>query len=658
MTAVTTTRKPSHTPPMGAISYISDRLTNALTGTGTRRDARSANAYVPTILNQQQIDAAYRGSGLMKKIIGIPALDMVREWRDWTGLDADQASKVFDEEKRHELRQKIRTVEIMRGLGGGALILGLPGLPDQPAPSTITKGGLAFVHVVSRWHLHFDKLQDDATKPGYGEPLMWRMNSVGGQQKIHPSRVIPFRADTAATLATVISSPLDCFWGESKVQQVLDAVQDSDTARASFAALIHKARLLRIGIPDLISLAAQPDGEGQVMNRLAILATAESIHNATIYDAGSADDGKGGEKIDDVTYSFAGAKDVMNCFAEFVCAVSDIPATRLLGRAPEGMNSSGESQQQDWGKLVRAMQTLDLAPCLDRLDRYLVPSATGAVVATAAYEFAPLDLPGQKEKSERFKTQMEAIDKLQQTGTIPDREFARGVQSLMVEEGYLPELESALKALPDDERYGIEQGSEEGGDLSSAGMGGSDLEADPPRRAANDAALKVIRESAPSIVGNDAKPRTLYVHRKLLNGADLVKWAKSQGFKVTLPASDMHTTIAFSRQAIDWMKVEPIWDHDAGELKVPAGGARLIEQFDGGAVVLLFNSSTLAYRHEVIKRAGASWDHPEYQPHITLTYDPGEVDLDQVEPFQGELRFGPEIFEELDLDWKAKIEEA
>src|SRR5688572_15087063 len=94
---------PSNVVPFRA----SDNLFNAMSGMGSGRDIRRANTYVLTPpLTQHEIAAACR-SGLMKKIISIPALDMVREWRIWTGLDDDQAAKVWDEEKRLGLRQKV-----------------------------------------------------------------------------------------------------------------------------------------------------------------------------------------------------------------------------------------------------------------------------------------------------------------------------------------------------------------------------------------------------------------------------------------------------------------------------------------------------------------------------------------------------------------------
>lgn len=619
--------------PTSNVVPIRDSMVNAMSGTGTHHDLRASATYAYNLpLTQYEIAAAYQ-SGLMRKIVRIPAFDMVREWRTWTGLKADEMAAVYAEEKRLGLVAKVLQAETLRGLGGGALVMGLPGEPSQPAPPT---GDISFLHVVSRWHLSFNRLEDDATKEGFGDPAMWRMSTTAGQQDIHPSRVIPFRADTTASLAIPGYAGSDAYWGESTVAQVLDAVKDSDTARASFAALLHKARLLRIGIPKLYEMIAGGQDK-QVMDRLSVLATAESIHNATIYDSGD-DEGKGGEEIKDATYNFAGAKDVLNAFAEFVSAVSDIPATRLLGRAPEGMNSSGESQQADWNKKVRALQTLQLAPCLDRLTPYLAP------VATAAYDFDPLDTPSEKENAERFKLQTEAIDKLQATGTIPDEAFARGVQSLMVEEGYLPELEAALAELGDEERFGIVPELAKGGDRDLEGEGDDVV---PLRRAANDAIL------------TDATPRPLYVRRDLLNGADLITWAKDNGFDTTISADDMHVTILYSRQPVDPMDMGETWtSEEDGGLTIKPGGPRALERFNEGAVVLQFASWSLESRHREMVERGASHDWPDYLPHVTLTDEaPEGLDLSKIVPFAGELRFGPERFEPLDEDWKSGVGE-
>lgn len=155
------------------------------------------------------------------------------------------------------------------------------------------------------------------------------------------------------------------------------------------------------------------------------------------------------------------------------------------------------------------------------------------------------------------------------------------------------------------------------------------------------------------------QPRPLYVQRKLINAGEVIAWAKSQGLKSTLPADDMHVTVLFSRSPVDPLKMEADWNHDDdGQMVVQAGGPRAVEMLGEEAIVLLFFSEGLKWRHSRMIEAGASHDYPEYQPHITLTYQaPDDLDLSKIEPFQGKLIFGPEIFSDLDLDWKDKISE-
>lgn len=155
------------------------------------------------------------------------------------------------------------------------------------------------------------------------------------------------------------------------------------------------------------------------------------------------------------------------------------------------------------------------------------------------------------------------------------------------------------------------------------------------------------------------EPRTLYVSRRLLNAAEFLAWAKSQGFAGALAESDLHVTIAYSRKRLDWSLVGDdciIFDPtNDGGLVIAPGGPRVVEPLGPeGAIVLKFASWALSRRNHEITEAGASWDYPEFQPHVTITYDGAGVDLSKVEPFRGALRFGPEIFEEIDESRKSR----
>lgn len=150
----------------------------------------------------------------------------------------------------------------------------------------------------------------------------------------------------------------------------------------------------------------------------------------------------------------------------------------------------------------------------------------------------------------------------------------------------------------------------------------------------------------------DARPRTLYVRRDVLNGQDILDWLTIQGIQPdNLPKlKDLHVTIAYSKTAVDWVKVSDVdtWrQEDNGTMRVPPGGMRMIDVLGVNASVLHFSCSALSWRHADILQCGASWDFPEYQPHITLAYDRVAQYSAIKEPYRGEIVFGPEIWEEL-----------
>lgn len=151
-------------------------------------------------------------------------------------------------------------------------------------------------------------------------------------------------------------------------------------------------------------------------------------------------------------------------------------------------------------------------------------------------------------------------------------------------------------------------------------------------------------------------PRPLYVHRKLLNADKLVAWARKQGFRTVVDPADMHVTVAYSKRPVNWFGMGDDFGFYREPLRVMPGGPRVVDRLgDKGAVVLHFWDGYIANRHRTMREAGASWDFPSYLPHVTFTYDPGDVDLAKVEPFTGELLFGPEIFEPIVDDWQETI---
>jgi hypothetical protein len=196
----------------------------------------------------------------------------------------------------------------------------------------------------------------------------------------------------------------------------------------------------------------------------------------------------------------------------------------------------------------------------------------------------------------------------------------------------------------------------EGG--ASQGQGGQDQGADDQDEGADKLAKweagKLGPESRRQDVPTD-KSRTLYVYRRLLNAKNIIDWAKGQGFKTTLPEDDMHVTVVYSKQPVQWSTM-PL--KDTNPFIVPGDHVREVKPLgDQGAVVLRFDSSKLHDRWQQHVDSGASHDYPGYQPHVTISWDAQGMEHDNVEPYDGPLVFGPEVREEINEGWKDNLAE-
>ena len=603
------------------------------------------------IRSQQEIEEAYRTSWLAKKIHNLPPYDMTRAWRNWQAEKA-QIAAIEAEERRLGLRSKVRrALTLARLHGGGALILGLPGNPQTEAnPDTLGKQGLGYVHVVSRYQLQVRDLERDATSPYFGQPTFYEMSTANAAGlRLHPSRVIPFHGELVPEGALGVT--VDDFWGDPLLLSLLKSLENSERAQNAIADLMEEAKIDVITIPNLMELVGVPEYEQRLLKRLSLAQSLKSTSNALLI-SGPAAEGDEGEKWEVRQTSFDGLPDLGRMFLQVAAGAADIPATRLLGQSPDGMNATGESDLRNYYDMLSSRQVSDLQPSLDPLDEMLIRSALGSRPEDIFYEWAPLWQLSPESKAKVAKEKAEASKIYADIGVLPARALEEGVQNQLIEDGTYPGLEGVLDDMPEAERFpSLGAGADDDDPDADADTRVGPLDPDAPeavpprRRAANDAF-------------RDATPRTLYVRRDVLNGAEIIAHFREQGLERLRDAATLHVTIAYSRQPVDWMAIAAEWSREPnGNLVVAAGGPRVAEPLGTYRVVAqLFNSPDLAWRHVEIQRHGASWDYDDYQPHVTVAEAQADgFDFDDVEPWRGVIELGPEIFEEVSEDWTAGV---
>lgn len=578
-----------------------DSLTNFVSGLGTDKDKGTAARFTLRIIDQGQLEAAYRSDWIARKVIDIPAFDATRAWRAWQAED-QQIELIEAEERRLGLQQKLAIAITRARLYGGAAIIIGDGAQDPSTellPQSVKRGGLRYINVVSRHDLTTGQINRDIASPYYGEPESYQyVTGAGASVTIHPSRVVriigadmpdPMRSGDA--------------WGDSSLLPVYDAILQATATNANLAQLVWEAKVDVVKVPDLMLNLTSPEYSGLMTERFTLANVMKSINNTLMLDAQ--------EDWQTRQINFAGLPDVIRAYLMIATAAADIPATRFLGQSPQGFSATGESDMRNYYDRISADQQMRLTPALNRLDELLIRSAVGDRPPEVHYEWRSLWQMTDKERAEvaKLKADTFAIDV--NSGLIDDVALRKARENQLVEDGVYPGLEEALADA----------------EMAEPDMGVSADQPTPP--------------PAPII---DAAPRSLYVRRDVINRDEIIAWAKAQGIADVV--DDLHVTVTYSRTPVDWMKMGDNWsDNGHGGLTIPAGGARIMEKFDGGAIVLSFASSSLSWRHEDMIRNGASWDRMEYQPHVTITYK--DTDVSAIEPYRGNIVLGPEIFEEV-----------
>jgi hypothetical protein len=687
---------------------IKDSLINFVTGLGTAKDPTTTSRYYFKEMDRNELEKAYRSDWLARAIVDAPAEDATREWRTWQATN-EQIASIDALEKTFDLQRKLKYAIIRARLyGGAALVMGVEQGEswEELDMDKVGKDDLKFVVVLNRYELMAGPRIYNVDSPWYTRPEYYtvatpmfgfsfeggrafptgfnpnllvspqrnqgqaaaarlqrgdwgkQMTPSQGMVQVHPSRVIEFAGNELPDWRLI---PLGGLWGDSVLQTVDEMLKDWGLVVGGLANMVNDAKMDVVKIPGLSQKLATSEYASRLLARFQASNLAKSTVNTLLLDKE--------EEWNRISTSFSALPQLMREFMTVVAGAGRIPVSRLMGQSPgRGLSASGssggESDLRNYYDGVTSQQETVYEPALRPLDEVLIRSALGKFDPNVVYEWNPLYQADPEEVSKIALQDAQTTQIYVNSGLINENALRKGVVNTLIEKGTYQGFEGAIDEFGEEPDIVEARVWSPGYDpvtgkplAAPAGGGGGGFGG----KGGAESGGATKPEAPDTMTGqtHDAQLRTLYVSRDVLNGADIVAWAKEQGFPVTVGADAMHVTIAFSRNPVDWMKAgsDDFGPHgDDPGVTIPAGGARLIQKL-GDAIVLLFNSSRLGWRHEAIKQAGASWDHDEYQPHITITWEAGDFDWSKAEPYRGKIVLGPEIFEELDGDWRSTITE-
>lgn len=348
------------------------------------------------------LNSLYRTEWIARRIIDTLPQDMTKNWYELKSqLPPDQMDLFATMERKTRLKEQINEGLTWGRLFGGAagviVIEGQEDMLDQPLNlELIMPGQYKGLIIADRWSGVYPEssIVQDISDPDFGTPEYYNFcmtdTDMANGIRVHHSRVVRFLGRRLPQIERIAES----YWGMSELEHVYNELDKRNSASANIAHLLWQANLKIFKMRDLGQFLTTTDVESQKE-----LYETLTMQNALMNSAGMGVV----DRDDDFTtsqYTFSGISDVYELFMLDVSGASEYPVTKLFGRSPAGMNSTGESDLTNYYDHVKQGQENDLRPVIEKLLPVLAMSTWGAIPDDLTFEFNPVRDSSESERAD------------------------------------------------------------------------------------------------------------------------------------------------------------------------------------------------------------------------------------------------------------------
>jgi phage-related protein (TIGR01555 family) len=446
----------------------------------------NATNYINTRLTQnfQLLNTLYRNSWIAKKVINCIPEDMCK---NWFSISAELAPDIQD--RYNKLEEKTRVKEkILEGLewgrlyGGAAALILIDGHEDileEPLNiDDVMPNSFKGLFIVDRWSGIYpsSELITDINDPDFGLPETYDIRDTLGEvkQKVHHSRIIRFMGRRLPYWEELV----EINWGASELEHVYDELAKRDNTSWNIASLVFQANLLINKVDGMDQLLVLSDAQAQ-QDFYNIKAAQNQLRNSNSMMIIGKE-----EEVTAMQYTFAGLSDVYNDFMLDISGACEIPVTKLFGRAPAGMNATGESDENNYYDMIGQQQEAVLKPKLMKLLPIMFMSEFGKVPDDLGVKFNPARTPSDDEMAELIGKKVESIDKVYNSGIINQRMALQELHELSYTSNMFSsireeDIEGASTEYHDENEalYGLDGGEEDGEGLANKPADGAKVPA-------------------------------------------------------------------------------------------------------------------------------------------------------------------------------------
>lgn len=417
-------------------------------GFGTQ-DLLQATEYPLTRMTQnyQLLTSLYRENWIVQNIIETVPGDMVRKWYV---LNGNIAPEYVDTLQRLERKTHLRS-SLLEGMHWGRLYGGAAGIIMVRGQGELTKpldydlilpGCFQGLMILDRWSGIYPDLGlvADPSDPDFGLPEYYTIRDEESGtliSQVHHSRVLRFTGRDLPYNEKIA----EMYWGESELEAIYNELVKRDNVSGNIAALTFRANVNYLETDSLDQMLAVNNTAAQkrFWQTLQAQSAIESNFGTRLVNKG--------DVMHNTQYTFTGLPDVYDRVMMDVAGAAKTPVTKLFGRSPAGLNSTGESDMNNYYDYIDGLRENQLRPILERLLPIMVLSAWGKIPDDLEIDFPPLQTPDSSQIADIVDKKTQAILSSYQSDLIDASTALKELKSLTDETGVYGSIsDEAIKA--------------------------------------------------------------------------------------------------------------------------------------------------------------------------------------------------------------------
>ena len=213
------------------------------------------------------------------------------------------------------------------------------------------------------------------------------------------------------------------------MEHIYEELQKRSATSANIAQLVFQANITTLKIGDFGEELAigTPNSKNNIIESMAQQNRFRTSYGIQVLSRE--------DSMENHPYSFGGLSDIYEQFMMDMAGAAEIPATKLFGRSPQGLNSTGESDLRNYYETIAQMQERHLRPALEKLVPIMAISCWGYCPEDLEMVFEPLMTTSLESRAELVEKLSQGVISAFQAGLITREEAVEELKSRGAELG-------------------------------------------------------------------------------------------------------------------------------------------------------------------------------------------------------------------------------